>query len=45
VINAAMVWALLCIAADIDIKEITHIAGEDNEKCDRLSRRGASPKF
>jgi hypothetical protein len=44
VTNAAMVWTLLCIAADINVKEITHIAGEDNEKCDRLSRRGASPK-
>ena len=39
VTNAAMVWTLLCIAADVDVKEVTHIAGEDNEQCDRLSRR------
>jgi hypothetical protein len=44
VTNAAMVWTLLCIATDINVKEVTHIAGADNEKCDRLSRRGASPK-
>jgi hypothetical protein len=36
--NAAIVW----IATDINVKEVTHIAGENNEKCDRLSRRGAS---
>jgi hypothetical protein len=42
--RGAMVWTLLCIAADINVKEIKHIAGEDNEKCDRLSRRGASPE-
>jgi hypothetical protein len=41
VTNAAMVWTLLCIAADINVKEVTHISGEDNDKCDRLSRRGA----
>ena len=39
VTNAAMVWTLLCIAADVDVKEVTHIPGEDNEQCDRLSRR------
>jgi hypothetical protein len=39
VTNASMVWTLLCIAADVDVKEVTHIAGEDNEQCDRLSRR------
>ena len=26
VTNAAMIWTLLCIAADIDIREMTHIA-------------------
>jgi hypothetical protein len=29
----------LCIAADVDVKEVTHIPGEDNKQCDRLSRR------
>ena len=43
VTNASMVWTLLCIAADVNVKEITHIPGEDNERCDRLSRRGANP--
>ena len=42
VTNASMVWTLLCIATDIDVKEVTHIAGVDNEKCDRLSRRGGN---
>jgi hypothetical protein len=37
--NASMVWTLLCIAADVDVKEVTRIAGEDNEQRDRLSRR------
>jgi hypothetical protein len=39
VTNASMIWTLLCIAADVDVKEVTHIAGEDNKQCDRLSRR------
>lgn len=39
VTNASMIWTLLCIAADVEVKEVTHIAGEDNQKCDRLSRR------
>lgn len=42
VTNAAMIWTLLCIATDINIRKVTHIAGEENDKCDRLSRRGAS---
>jgi hypothetical protein len=37
--NASMIWTLLCIAADVDVKEVTHIPGEDNKQCDRLSRR------
>lgn len=44
VTNAAMIWTLLCVAADIDIREITHIPGELNDKCDQLSRRGADNK-
>jgi hypothetical protein len=38
VTNGSMIWTLLCIAADVDAKEVTHIAGEDNKQCDRLSR-------
>jgi hypothetical protein len=40
VTKAAMIWTLLCIATDINVREITHIPGEENERCDRLSRRG-----
>ena len=43
VINAAMVWTLLCVATNIDVREVTHIPGDENEKCDRLSRRGPTP--
>lgn len=25
------------------MREITHIPGEENDRCDRLSRRGSSP--
>jgi hypothetical protein len=39
--NASMVWTLLCVAADIHVQQVIHIAGVDNDKCDRLSRRGA----
>lgn len=35
-----MVWTLLCVAADINVQNVTHIAGVDNKKCDSLSRRG-----
>jgi hypothetical protein len=41
VINASIVWTLLCVATNIDVREITHIPGDENDKkCDRLSRRG-----
>ena len=43
VTKAAMVFSLLCIAAGVDVKEVTHIAGTENKKCDRLSRRGRAP--
>lgn len=43
VTKAAMVFSLLCIAAGVDVKEVTHIAGTENTKCDRLSRRGRAP--
>lgn len=43
VTNASMVWTLLCVATNIDVREITHIPGNDNDKCDRLSRRGDTP--
>ena len=39
--NAAMIWTLHCVAADVDIREITHIPGESNDTCDQFSRRGA----
>ena len=38
-----MVFSLLCIAAGVDVKEVTHIAGIENKTCDRLSRRGRAP--
>ena len=41
VTNATMVWSLLCIAAGIEVKETVHIAGKDNQRCDRLSKRGS----
>ena len=41
--KAAMVFSLLCIAAGVDVKEVTHIAGIENKTCDRLSRRGRAP--
>lgn len=41
--KAAMDFSLLCIAASVDVKEVTHIAGLENKTCDRLSRRGRAP--
>ena len=43
VTKAAMVFSLLCIAAGVDVKEVTHIPGTENKNCDRLSRRGRTP--
>lgn len=40
VTRAAMVWAQLCVAADVHISDVQHISGEDNHLCDALSRRG-----
>jgi hypothetical protein len=45
VTNASMIWTLLCIAADVDVKEVTHIAGEDKKQCGRLSRRWDEEKI
>ena len=39
-----MLWSLLCVATDVNVSEVTHIAGEDNENCDRLSRRGKTAR-
>ena len=39
VTRAAMVWTLLCVAADIHIHEVMHIPGVENDVCDSLSRR------
>jgi hypothetical protein len=38
-----MIWTLLCVAADVDVRETTHIPGEQNDNCDQLSRRGLNP--
>ena len=43
VTNASMVWTLLCLASDINVTEVTHIAGLDNKNCDFLSRKGTHP--
>jgi hypothetical protein len=43
VINASTVWTLLCVATNIDVIEYTHIPGDVNINCDRLSRRDATP--
>ena len=32
--NASIVWTLLCVATNIDVKEITHIPGVENGRCD-----------
>ena len=45
VTNAAMIWTLLCVAADVNIRETTNIAGKDNVICNQLSRRGLNPKL
>ena len=29
-----MIWALLCVAADVHVEDITRIAGADNDRCD-----------
>ena len=42
VTNASMVWTLLCVAAEVDVTEITHISGKENHRCDALSRIGES---
>ena len=42
VTNASMVFTVLCIAFNLDVKVATHIAGKDNVVCDRLSRLGIS---
>lgn len=43
VTNAATIWTLLCIAGDVQVSDITHIPGVDNDHCDQLSRRGQAP--
>jgi hypothetical protein len=40
--NAAIVWTLLCIAADVHIADTTHLPGKLNVTCDLLSRRSAA---
>jgi hypothetical protein len=43
VTNASIVWTLLFVATIIDVREITHIPGDENEMCERLSCRGTTP--
>ena len=38
VTNASMVFTLLSIRFNLDVKKSVHISGEDNWRCDRLSR-------
>ena len=40
--NASMVFTLLVINFNLDVKERVHIAGEDNWRCDKLSRLSES---
>ena len=40
VTRAAVIWTMLCVAVNIHIDGITHIAGKCNTVCDSLSRRG-----
>ena len=42
VTNASMVFTLLSIRFNLDVKKGTHIPGEDNWRCDKLSRLGES---
>ena len=42
--NAAMVYTLVCVSCDIDAKVATHISGEENFRCDQLSRISESGK-
>ena len=36
--NAAIVFSLLCIRFGLNVQETTHISGEENWRCDSLSR-------
>lgn len=42
VTNASMVFTLLVINFNLDVKESVHIAGEENWRCDKLSRLSES---
>ena len=42
VTNASMVFTLLVINFSLDVKESVHISGEDNWRCDKLSRLSES---
>lgn len=42
VTNAAIIFTVMCIMYDLDVKVATHIPGGDNHKCDRLSRLAES---
>ena len=36
--NSATIFTMFCIALSVDVKVTCHISGEDNYKCDKLSR-------
>ena len=40
VTNTFIFWTLLCVAANIGITQVIHVAGEDNKNCHLLSRNG-----
>ena len=42
VTNAAMVFTAVCIRCGMDVKTATHLSGEDNFRCDELSRLAES---
>ena len=37
-----MVFTVMCLMYDLDVKVATHITGVDNHKCDKLSRLAES---
>ena len=42
VTRAAIIWTMLCVAANINVEKVTHITGKENWLCDALSRRGSN---
>lgn len=42
--NASMIFTAMCLMYDMDVKVATHISGDDNFRCDKLSRLSESGK-